>query len=523
MNLINGTLSAEGKAAYCAVNPATGTELRPSFRDATEEELRAAVQAADNASSRYADIDPGRRAQFLRRIAERIVALGDTLVERCVAETGLPAVRIVSERGRTAAQLTMFADLIDEGSWVEARIDRALPERQPQPRPDLRRMLRPLGPVAVFGASNFPLAFSVAGGDTASALAAGNAVVVKAHPSHPGTSELVGEAVRGAAAELDLPPGVFNLLHGQSHSVGMLLVQEGPLRAVGFTGSAAGGRALFDIAAARPQPIPVFAEMGSTNPVFLLPGALGRRDDSIAEGLAASTTLGVGQFCTKPGLVFGVESPEFSALIRAAASHLADIPAGTMLSAAICARYRDGVRRLSEAADEARANSTVVETGNTLGRPSAFVTTAARFLEQPWLQQEVFGPVTLFVQAGTRSELLQAAAVLEGQLTATIHGTEEDLQEYADLLVVLSRTAGRIICNGFPTGVEVCHAMHHGGPYPATTDARFTSVGSAAIARFVRPVCYQNTPDAALPPELQRANPRGILRVVDGSYTREPA
>ena len=525
-NIIGGALSADGDSSFRALDPATATELCPSFTQATADEIAAAVTAAEGAAREYAQCGPERRASFLRRIGDEIVALGDALVGRCSAETGLPAARIISERGRTVAQLAMFAELIEQGWWLEARIDTARPERRPQPRPDLRRMLQPLGPVAVFGASNFPLAFSVAGGDTASALAAGNPVVVKAHPCHPGTSELVGEAIRRAAAELSMPAGVFSLLHGQSHATGQTLVQQDPLRAVGFTGSAAAGRALMGIAAARRQPIPVFAEMGSANPVFLLPGALAERGDAIAQGLAASATLGVGQFCTKPGLVFGVRSPQFSALMEAAASKLADLPESPMLSAAICKRYRDGVQCLAAmpalsvvagGSDAARNTEAV------LGRASAFVTSAAAVLADPALQQELFGPVTIFVQAGSAAEMLQAAAALEGQLTATIHATEADLQQNSELLALLEQKAGRVICNGFPTGVEVCHAMHHGGPYPATTDARFTSVGSAAIARFARPVCYQDLPDAALAPELQRANPRGILRLVDGAYTRDPA
>ncbi len=525
-NIIGGTLSAEGDFSFRAMDPAGDSELDPTFTQATAAEVAAAVTAAEGAARQYARCEPGRRAAFLRRIGDEIVALGDALVGRCSAETGLPAARIVSERGRTVAQLAMFAELIEQGWWLEARIDTARPERRPLPRPDLRRMLQPLGPVAVFGASNFPLAFSVAGGDSASALAAGNPLVVKAHPCHPGTSELVGEAIRRAAAELDIPAGVFSLLHGQSPATGQTLVQQEALRAVGFTGSAAAGRALFDIAAARRQPIPLFAEMGSVNPVFLLPGALAERGDEIAHGLVASATLGVGQFCTKPGLVFGVQSPQFSALIEAAASKLADVPESPMLSAAICRRYRDGLQRLaatSALSEVAGGPHTASTTEAVLGRAGAFVTSAAALLADQALQQELFGPVTIFVQAASAAEMLQAASALEGQLTATIHATGADLQQNAELLEVLEQKAGRVICNGFPTGVEVCHAMHHGGPYPATTDARFTSVGSAAIARFARPVCYQDLPDAALPPELQRANPRGILRLVDGVYTSEPA
>lgn len=540
-NILGADLSAAGKQTLRATNPASGTPLEPPYYEATEQEIEIAVAAAARASKQYALFAPTARAEFLRCIGQEIVALGDTLVDRCCAETGLPRGRIVSERGRTVAQLGLFADLIEEGSWVDARIDTALPERAPLPRPDLRRMLRPLGPVAVFGSSNFPLAFSVAGGDSASAFAAGNAVVVKAHPSHPGTSELVGEAIRRAVARLALPPEVFSLLHGASHRVGEILIRQPALRAVGFTGSATGGRALHEVAAARAVPIPVFAEMGSTNPVFLLPGALVERSEEIAAGIAASATLGAGQFCTQPGLVFGLASEEFSTLIDATVRALADAPGGTMLSEPISRRYRDGVERLSATqglvkvfppsqggALDARGvpdtNTPAAEVPETatFGRTAAFVTDATEFLSNRELHREVFGPVTLFVRAESTARLLQLIQALDGQLTATLHATEADLQEYGELPAALSDKVGRLIWNGFPTGVEVCHAMHHGGPYPATTAEHFTSVGSAAILRFARPICYQNLPDAALPAELQRANPRAVQRLLNGRYTRDP-
>lgn len=536
-NILAGKQSAAGQATLRAINPANGAQLDPAYHEASESEIIAAVAAAAEAACVYARLAPSLRSDLLRAIGREIVALGDRLIDRCCAETGLPPGRIVFERGRTVGQLEMFADLIDEGSWVDARIDTARPERAPLPRPDLRRMLRPLGPVAVFGSSNFPLAFSVAGGDTASALAAGNPVVVKAHPSHPGTSELVGEAIGRAVSALSLPPGVFSLLHGAGHEVGRMLIQQPAIRAVGFTGSAAGGRALYDIAAARPEPIPVFAEMGSTNPVFVLPQALAERREEIAAGLVASATLGVGQFCTQPGLVFGLASSDFTSLIEAAVRAFAEAPGGTMLSAQICRRYRAGVKRLAEthgvvevfpgrqddAADNGRAGpADGPEDAASHGGSAAFVTSGTEFLSRRVLHQEVFGPATLFVEAQSRTQLLQLAGALEGQLTATVHGTDADLQEYAELRDALSENAGRLIWNGFPTGVEVCHAMHHGGPYPATTAEQFTSVGSAAILRFARPICYQNAPDAALPPELQRGNPRGIQRLLDGRFTREP-
>ena len=513
-----------GRTSFRAKNPATGELIDGEFLEATAGEIDAAARAAERAFDAYAALAPPRRAEFLRAIAQQILALGDRLLERACAETGLPSSRLESERARTASQVLLFADLIEEGSWVGARIDRALPDRKPQPRPDIRRMLVPLGPVAVFGASNFPLAFSVAGGDTISAFAAGCPVVVKAHPGHPGTSDLVASAIRTAARETRMPEGVFGMVHGPSPEVGITLVTHPAIRAVGFTGSLVAGRTLFDAAALRPEPIPVYAEMGSSNPVFVLPGAIAERSAAIAKGLAASVTLGAGQFCTNPGLVFVIESPAATAFLKEAGDHLAATPPGTMVHGGIKTAYDRDVGQVarSEGVSIAARASGQGAHPETEAPAMLLLTEARAWMGNPRLADEIFGPATLAVRCASRPEMLQLARSLRGHLTATIHATDKDLVEYAELVPILRRRVGRLIFNGFPTGVEVCHAMQHGGPYPATTDARSTSVGTAAIERFARPVCYQDFPQSALPEELQDANPRGLWRLVDGGLTREP-
>lgn len=494
---------------FPALHARTG-ELLGTYTEATPEGINQAVEAAAAAAPALAQLTPSARAAFLERIADELLALGQPLLDRAHAETGLPLPRLEGERGRTVGQLRLFAALVREGSWVDARIDPALPERKPLPRPDLRRMLVPLGPVAVFGASNFPLAFSVAGGDTASAFAAGNPVVVKAHPAHPGTSDLVAAAIHRAVTASALPAGTFALLHGASPATALALVRHPQLEAVGFTGSQVAGRALFDAAASRPRPIPVFAEMSSVNPVFLLPGALRERSAAIAEGLAGSFTLGVGQFCTKPGLVIGLASPEWDAFGSALAEKARAVPAGTFLHAGIAESFRRGLAALQGVEWLCSAHAHV-------GRIDA-----TAFLARPELARELFGPYTLLVTARDAAELRTLAGSLDGQLTATLQGNEADFAAASDLVALLTRRAGRVLANGFPTGVEVAPAMQHGGPYPATTDARFTSVGTAAILRFARPVCYQNLPATLLPAALQDANPLGLLRLVDGRPTRDP-
>jgi NADP-dependent aldehyde dehydrogenase len=511
------------RAAFRAQNPATGETLDGDYYEATVGEIDAAVRAADRAFEPYSSLHPIRRAEFLRAVAQQILALGDRLLERAGAETALPPGRLESERARTVSQILLFAGLLEEGSWVEARIDRALPDRKPQPRPDLRRLLIALGPVAVFGASNFPLAFSVAGGDTVSALAAGCPVVVKAHPAHPGTSELAASAIRTAARETRMPEGVFGMVQGSAPEIGVTLVTHPLIRAAGFTGSLRAGRTLFDAAALRPEPIPVYAEMGSSNPVFLLPGALEARGEAIARGLAHSVTLGAGQFCTNPGLAVLVDSPAANAFLQSAGELLGGAPAGTMVHAGIKAAYDEEIAtlaRISGVAIAARSQAPGVF-AETQAHPALMVTDADTYAENPRLAGEIYGPASLAVRCASRPEMLQLARSLHGHLTATIHAAGRDLEDFAELIAILRRKAGRLVFNGFPTGVEVCHAMHHGGPYPATTDSRSTSVGTAAIHRFARPVCYQDFPQEALPEELQDSNPRGIWRMVDGALTKD--
>jgi NADP-dependent aldehyde dehydrogenase len=519
LSLVGYSRAAASGRVIFGVDPGTGAALEPPYQLAAEGEVDRAARLAANAFEAYRAL-PGRdRAAFLEAIAAGLEARGDALEARATAETALPAARIRGELGRTCGQLRMFAALVREGSWVDARIDRAQPARQPLPKPDVRSMLRALGPVAVFGPSNFPLAFTVAGGDTASALAAGSPVVVKAHSAHPGTSELAGLAIVEAARACGMPEGVFSLLFGDGPTVGQALVRHPAIRAVGFTGSQAAGRALMDLAAARSEPIPVFAEMGSLNPVVILPGALAARGAAIAEGLHASVTVGVGQFCTNPGLVLVEAGPAAEAFAAELAARLAATAPGTMLYADLRAAYAAGVGRLAERGGvEALALSDLDEgPGRCRATAALFRADAATFLADDALREEVFGPATLLVSCRDAAERERVVRALEGHLTATVHGEPEELAQHGELLALLETKAGRIVINGFPTGVEVCPSMVHGGPYPAASDARFTSVGTRAIARFARPVCYQGFPDAALPPELQDANPLGIARLVDGT------
>lgn len=522
MSLIAGARAPANGSTFHAVNPATGERLQPEFHDVGLADIDTVLTAAAAAFADYRARPAADRAQLLETIATEIEALGDPLLQRASAETGLPVARITGERARTCGQLRLFAQLVREGSWVDARIDRALPDRQPLPRPDLRRMLIPLGPVVVFGSSNFPLAFSVAGGDTASALAAGCPVVVKAHRAHPGTSELVGGAITKAIAACNLPAGLFSLVHGGGATVGVALVRHPATAAVGFTGSHTAGRALFDAAASRPHPIPVFAEMSSLNPVFLLPEAIKQRGAAIAQGLVASFTLGVGQFCTKPGLVFLQRDGETDAFLTKLSDAVVAAPAGTMLTSGIRDAFQQNRAKVTgvECVQPLATSSAVVNATKTESAASVSTTTAKHFLAHPELATEAFGPFTLVIIAETGAEISACAAALEGQLTATLHGTPAELAANRALLALLEQKVGRVVVNSFPTGVEVSPAMNHGGPYPATTDARFTSVGTAAIYRFARPICYQSLPDELLPPALQNANPLGLIRLVDGQSTR---
>ncbi len=469
--------------------------MKPAaFKDATEQEVDGAMQLAAVAHMQCKQLTRQQRAAFLTAIAEEIQALGDDLLQRAMQETSLPLARLQGERGRTMAQLNMFADLLLDGAYVDKRMH--------QGASDIRRMLRPLGPVVVFGASNFPLAFSVAGGDTASALAAGCPVVVKAHPGHPGTSELVAQAIHRAVERTGMPEGIFQMLHGQSQVVGQALVSHAATKAVGFTGSFHGGKALFDLAMQRPEPIPVYAEMGSINPVFMLPDAVSHKHKELAQGLGESLLMGVGQFCTNPGLVVALQDAGTEKFMAVLAEQLEQAAAGTMLHAGLAQAYADGVAKLAATAGVTQRAKVAAQGDGTAG-PALFSVDAQTFQCNPDLQEEVFGPCCLVVLCANKHELLQVASSLQGQLTATIHGTDQDQQDFVELLPILEEKAGRLLWGGFPTGVEVCTAMQHGGPFPATTDSRSTSVGTAAIQRFLRPVCYQDMPQAMLPAELR--------------------
>ncbi|GAA4441499.1 aldehyde dehydrogenase (NADP(+)) [Pontibacter saemangeumensis] len=520
-NIIGDTLAGEGNETFFAVNPASGSEIEPAFTGASTEEINNAIRKASIAFQVYKNKSGKEKAGLLEAIAEEIVAIGDGLITRCMEETGLPEARLTGERGRTVGQLKLFAQLLREGSWVDARVDPADPERKPLPRADIRSMLRPLGPVGVFGASNFPLAFSVAGGDTASALAAGCTVVVKAHQAHPGTSEMVGLAIQRAVRRCGMPEGTFSMVQGASIEVGQAIVRHPMIKAIGFTGSFRGGKSLFDEASKREEPIPVYAEMGSTNPVFILPRALRERKEAIAKDMAASVTLGVGQFCTSPGLIFLQRSEEEKQFTGLLSQSIGDMDGGVMLTPGIRGNYEKGIEKLRrvngvEVLAKGKENATACHgTAYLLHAP------VQAFLEEEALEEEVFGPSTLAVTAQHKDELLQAAERLRGHLTVTVHGTEEDLLENRDLISILEQKAGRLIINGYPTGVEVGYAMVHGGPYPATTDSRTTSVGAAAIMRFARPVCYQGFPMALLPDELKDGNPLGIWRLVNGELKKD--
>jgi NADP-dependent aldehyde dehydrogenase len=500
-------------------NAATGERLEPAYHSATNEETARAAELAGAAFPAYRAKTRQERAAFLRRIASNLEELGDRLVERVMLETALPEGRVKGERGRTCGQLRFFADMIEEGSWVDARIDTADAERKPAPKPDLRSMLRPLGPVAVFCASNFPLAFSVAGGDTATALASGCPVVVKAHMSHPATAELCGAAVLEAAIATAMPEGTFSLLFGEGTRIGQAMVAHPAIKAAGFTGSRTGGLALVKTAQSRPEPIPVYAEMSSVNPVFVLPHALEQRAAQIAAGLHGSVTLGVGQFCTNPGLLLVPVGGPGDNLAASLAEKLRATAPAAMLNATIFKSYS---KIVTTRAGDARVRTMVPpENGERAAAAALFETDTATFLANPDLAEEMFGPATILIRYGRFEETLELARTMEGNLTATIQTAPGDEQAAAQLVAALETRVGRIVFNGYPTGVEVCQAMVHGGPYPATPDGRTTSVGGRAIERFVRAVCWQDAPADVLPEELRDGNPARVLRIVNGERTRE--
>lgn len=522
-SIVNGQQKQGSGGSFSGVDPASGVQLDPVYSSASLEDLELAASLAEEAFAVYSRTPARARARFLRHVAQGLEGIAAEVVERANKETGLPEARLKGELARTVNQFRVFAQVVEEGSWTNARIDPAQPERKPLPRADIRSVLRPLGPVAVFGASNFPLAFSVAGGDTASALAAGNPVIVKAHPAHPGASELVGQVVSRSVRESGLPAGVFALLFDAGTQLGSALVAHPAIKAVGFTGSLAGGRALMQIAAARPEPIPCFMEMGSTNPLFVLPGALKTRAAEIANGLFGSFTLGVGQMCTKPGLIYLPQNEDAEPLVDALKVLVNQSSASVMLTHSICRNHAKGMilRQSHERVEALGHGAPPAGSNGAYAAPALFQASGRDMLEDPELAKEIFGPSALIVRYNDAGELTALAAALEGQLTVTVHGTDADIAAHADLLAALERKAGRLIVNGFPTGVEVCNAMIHGGPYPATSDSRTTSVGTLAIYRFARPVCYQNFPQAALPDELKDENPLGIWRLVDGQFTRE--
>ncbi|MEC5126037.1 aldehyde dehydrogenase (NADP(+)) [Verrucomicrobiales bacterium BCK34] len=521
--LIAGRETSATSDSFKADNPATGEALEPAFYEATVGEINDAVEAALEAFEIYRSKRVETRADFLDAIADEILVLGDEFLERTSAETGYPLARCSAERDRAINHTRQFANLIREGSWLDARIDLPDPTRKPFPKPDVRSLMQPLGPVAIFGASNFPIAISVLGADTMSAFASGCPVVIKGHPAHPGTCELAARAIYAAADKTGVPAGVFSLLQGRGHEVGTALVRHPDITAAAFTGSLAGGRALFDIANQRPVPIPFYAEMGSINPLFILPGALKTRAPQIAEGFVAALTQGNGQFCTNPGVVLGNESEDwqrFSALVKEKVEAVA--PA-TMLHAGIHNAYRSGIESRCENEDLQILGHSSADPDDAKLEAAAYLfeTTQQGLVNDPTLLDELFGPCSTLVSCGGSDDMIAVAKSLEGSLSVTIHGTEKDLSDHRDLIAILQTKTGRLIFNGYPVGLEVCHSIHHGGPYPATTHSHYTSVGTRAIERFVRPVCYQDWPDALLPIELQNANPRGVLRMLNGHRTRD--
>lgn len=519
-NIVAGKVVKGNNSTFKAFNPSTLTHLEGDFEIASEENVQQAVTAAKEAFQTYRHASGQKKAELLNAIASEIEAIGDPLLERASQESGLPIGRFKGERGRTCGQLRMFAQLVEEGSWVEAKIDEALPDRKPLPRVDIRNMLQPLGPVVIFGASNFPLAFSTAGGDTASALAAGCPVIVKAHPSHPGTNALVSEAIAKALQKCNLPAGIYSTLYDNGYSTGSDLVQHPDITAVGFTGSEAGGKALMDLAANRENPIPVYAEMGSTNPVFILPEKLKNEVDSLPNTIAGSVNMGVGQFCTNPGLLFVQESENLSEFSSNLEKAFENLDAFTMLNEGI---YKNYIQKRGDALDTEGVVSikTKNEEKDTLKAPPAIAkVTYDEFCKNPNLHEEIFGPFTLMVICKNKSEMISLAQNIKGQLTSTFLGTENDLNENKDIIDIVSDRVGRVVFNGVPTGVEVGHAMHHGGPFPASSNGRYTSVGTGAIKRFARPVAWQNCPDFLLPDALKNNNPLGIWRQVNGEMSK---
>lgn len=519
-NYIGNQQSAKGATTYKTFNPQLNIENETVFTEATSDEIDAAVTLASEAFEVYKNVSGAKKAEFLNAITDEILALGDVLIQSYCTESGLPEGRAIGERGRTIGQLKSFANLLNEGSWVEATIDTAQPERQPLPKSDLRKMLIPIGPIVVFGASNFPLAFSTAGGDTASALASGCPVVVKSHPMHSGTGELVASAIIKAANKTGMPNGVFSNLNSSSIKVGQQLVKHPKVKAVGFTGSFKAGKALFDLAAQRDEPIPVFAEMGSVNPVVLLPEALKTKREILAKTYANSITMGTGQFCTNPGLLLGIKSEGLSNFIKSLSEEILRIEPTCMLHPNI----HDAYTRNKKTATSQKGILGNVEypsdTKPNYANQAVVTVDGTTFLENKTLHQEVFGPYSIVVQCENDTELENIILKLEGQLTGTIMADAHEISKYCNIIAALQTRVGRLIFNGVPTGVEVCPSMMHGGPFPASTDSRFTAIGVHAVKRWVRPFSYQDWPNELLPQALKNENVLRIIRNINGVQTK---
>ena len=518
-NYIGNQASAKGSKTFKTFNPQLNIENEHIFTEASSEEINEAVALASEAFKSYRNTSGKKKAYFLNAIADEILALGDELIQTYCSETGLPEGRAKGERGRTVGQLRSFADLVLEGSWVEATIDTALPDRQPMPRSDIRKMLIPLGPVVVFGASNFPLAYSTAGGDTAAAFAAGCPVIVKSHPMHAGTGELVSQAIIRAAEKTGMPNGIFSNLNSSGIEVGVQLVKHSGVKAVGSTGSIRGGRALYDLASQREEPIPVFAEMGSVNPVIILPEALKSRGAGLAKTYAGSITLGSGQFCTNPGLLLGIKGEALSSFIQNLADEILRIEPSCMLHPNIVGAYENNKAKALLQSELMVTANYDLEVKSNFAKQAITTVQGETFLENTTLHQEVFGPYSIVVQCKDVKQLETIVTKLEGQLTGTVIAEDDEVGGYSNVIDALQNRVGRIIYNGVPTGVEVCPSMVHGGPYPSSTDSRFTAVGIHSIKRWVRPFSFQDWPNSILPSELKNENTLGISRLVNNKQT----
>jgi len=520
-NYIGNNLSAKGEKTFKTFNPLLNLENKQAFIEASQIEINEAVDLASAAFVDFRKISGKKKASFLNAIADEILSLDDLLIQMYCSESGLPEGRAKGERGRTVGQLRSFAALVEEGSWIEAVIDTAIPERQPLPKSDIRKMLIPLGPVVVFGASNFPLAYSTAGGDTAAALASGCPVIVKSHPMHAGTSELVASAIIKAAIATGMPNGVFSNINSSGIEVGQRLVMHPGVKAVGFTGSIRGGRALYDLAAKREEPIPVFAEMGSINPVVILPEAMNKRGDEIAKTYAGSITVGAGQFCTNPGLLLGIKGETLTRFIKSLANEILKIDPSCMLHPTIIGAYENSKQRALKESGLEVVGEYNADLKSNFARQMITTVEGNTFLKNMTLHQEVFGPFSMVVQCEDLKQLETIISNLEGQLTGTLIADNDEATLHQNIIDALQNRVGRIIYNGVPTGVEVCPAMVHGGPYPSSTDSRFTAVGIHSIKRWVRPFSYQDWPNNLLPDELKNENPLGIIRLINNVQTNE--